>query len=403
MQSLSIAEAQEITFDTSAVPDIHAYLAGLRAHGPIARSKMGVVFALRHQHLELITRDVTRQIETEAKLIQGIVSGPIFDFVKSSMLFSNGDVHLRRRAPVSRTFAFKLMDAMRPKAAALAAELVKARIGLGPIDFVNEIAAQVPARIIADILGIPRGDLPVFMQWIADTAEALGFINLDRRHEIEKSLVAFNDYVAALLAERHSSPQEDFLSEYVVATAQDGELSEAEIRTQIVGLILAGSDTTRGSMCMTLAYLLQHAEQWSAFCADPDGLKRAAVDEGAAFRSGDHGNPPYRRQGFRHRRLSHSRGRSVHHLRTLGSARSIRLCRSRPLRHIPQGPSSMASIFGAGAHRCVGEALARAEMEEALATIARLAPGTRLIGAFPRLLPGAIRQVDRMEVEFIHG
>jgi len=65
MQSLSIAEAQEI--DTSAVPDIHAYLAGLRAHGPIARSKMGVVFALRHQHLELITRDVTRQIETEAK------------------------------------------------------------------------------------------------------------------------------------------------------------------------------------------------------------------------------------------------------------------------------------------------------------------------------------------------
>ena len=56
MQSLSIAEAQEITFDTSAVPDIHAYLAGLRAHGPIARSKMGVVFALRHQHLELITR-----------------------------------------------------------------------------------------------------------------------------------------------------------------------------------------------------------------------------------------------------------------------------------------------------------------------------------------------------------
>ena len=46
MQSLSIAEAQEITFDTSAVPDIHAYLAGLRAHGPIARSKMGVVFAL---------------------------------------------------------------------------------------------------------------------------------------------------------------------------------------------------------------------------------------------------------------------------------------------------------------------------------------------------------------------
>ena len=87
MQSLSIAEAQEITFDTSAVPDIHAYLAGLRAHGPIARSKMGVVFALRHQHLELITRDVTRQIETEAKLIQGIISGPVFDSLNLACCF----------------------------------------------------------------------------------------------------------------------------------------------------------------------------------------------------------------------------------------------------------------------------------------------------------------------------
>ena len=281
MHALSIGEAQEI--DTSVVPDIHAYLAGLRTNGPIARSKMGIIVALRHQHLDLITRDITRQIETEGKLIQGIISGPIFDFIKSSMLFSNGDVHLRRRAPVSRTFAFKLMDAMRPKAAALAAELVEARISLGPIDFVNEIAAQVPARIIADILGIPRGDLPVFMQWIADTTEALGFINLDRRDEIEKSLVAFNDYVAALLADRRASPREDFLSQYVEATVQDGELSKDEARTQIVGLILAGSDTTRGSLCMTLAHLLQHVDQWRAFCADPDGLKRAAVDEGLRF------------------------------------------------------------------------------------------------------------------------
>ena len=401
MHALSIAEAQEI--DTSVVPDIHAYLAGLRTNGPIARSKMGFIVALRHQHLDLITRDITRQIETEGKLIQGIISGPIFDFIESSMLFSNGDVHLRRRAPVSRTFAFKLMDAMRPKAAALAAELVEARIGLGPIDFVNEIAAQVPARIIADILGIPRGDLPVFMQWIADTAEALGFINLDRRDEIEKCLVAFNDYVAALLADRRASPREDFLSQYVEATVQDGELSKDEIRTQIVGLILAGSDTTRGSLCMTLAHLLQHVDQWRAFCADADGLKRAAVDEGLRFDPVIMGIPrivvrDFDLDGYRipaGTLLTISVPSALRDPSVYTDPDQFDIFRKDHPRWHP--------IFGAGAHRCVGEALARVEMEEILATIARLAPGTRLVGAFPRLAPGPIRQVDRMEVEFLGG
>jgi hypothetical protein len=60
MHALSIAEAQEI--DTSVVPDIHAYLAGLRTNGPIARSKMGFIVALRHQHLDLITRPQKCQI-----------------------------------------------------------------------------------------------------------------------------------------------------------------------------------------------------------------------------------------------------------------------------------------------------------------------------------------------------
>lgn len=400
MSARPLSEAPEITLDPSGETDPHAYFKQMRELAPVARTPMGMLIALRHRHLELVTSDATRQLETETKVMQGITSGPIWDISTSGMLFANGEVHRRRRSPVARTFAFKLMDAMRPKAAALAAELVTERIDKGPIDFVGEIAAQIPARIIADILGIPRSDLPVFMQWIADTAESLGFIDLERRSTIEASLVAFNAYVQDLLDNRHATPKGDFLSDYVEATARDGELSEAEIRTQILGLILAGSDTTRGSLCMTLAHLLQHPEQWRAFCADPDGLKKGVVNEGLRYEPIVSGVP---RVALRDLDIDG-------YLAPAGTPVIVSLLSVLRDPDVYASPDSFDitradhprwhPIFGGGAHRCVGEALARAEMEETLATIARLAPNTTLVGDFPRLAPGAIRQVGAMRVAF---
>jgi cytochrome P450 len=396
--ALSLASVPEITIDLQGDP--HVVLKQLRAQAPFARTPLGIVLALHHRHLELITSDATRQIEMETKLMQGITSGPIYDLTASGMLFSNGEVHRRRRAPVARTFAFKLMDAMRPKATAIAEELVRERLGKGSIDFVSEIAAQIPARIIADILGIPRADLPIFMQWIANTAESLGFIEPSRRARIEQSLVDFNAYVEGLLNDRRATPRGDFITEYVQATARDNELNEAEIRTQVLGLILAGSDTTRGSLCMTLAHLLRHPDQWRAFCADPDGLKKGVVNEGLRFDPIISAIPriPLADMEIDGYHVPAGTPVAVSILSALrdpdiyATPDQFDITRTDHPRWHP--------IFGAGAHRCVGEALARAELEETLATIARLAPNTTLVGAFPRLAPGAIRQIDQMQVAF---
>jgi cytochrome P450 len=395
-----LSEAPEINFGPGVEIDPHAYLKAMREQTPIARTPMGLVIALRHRHLELVTSDATRQLETETKVMQGITSGPIWDITTTGMLLANGETHSRRRTPVAKTFAFKLMDAMRPKAAALAAELIEPRIGAGPIDFVNEIAAQIPARIIADILGIPRTDLPVFMKWIADTAASLGFIDLDRREQIEKSLVEFNAYVEGLLEQRRKAPREDFLSDYVRATAKEGALSEAEIRTQILGLILAGSDTTRGSLCLILAHLLKHPEQWRAFRADPDGLKKGVVAEGMRYDPIISGIPRVAKQDLE----------IDGYLVPAGTPIAVSLLSAMRDPEVYANPDRFDitrtdhprwhPIFGGGAHRCLGEALAKAEMEETLATIARLAPNTELIGEVPRPAPGAIRQVGEMRVAF---
>ena len=381
--------------------DLYAQFKRYRAQAPLARGDMGMVFVLRHRHLDLVmSDDVTRQMETEMKVARGITDGPIFELTRSAMLFANGEAHQRRRAPVQRTFAFKLMDAMRPKVAALVSELVRERLGSGPIDFLGEIATQIPARIIAEILGIPRSDLPVFLTWIADTGEAIGLVDPARRAQVEASLTAFAAYVDGLLEARRRSPAGDFLSEYVATTARDEQLSAVEIRTQIIGLILAGSDTTRGSLCMTLAQLLNHPSQWRAFGEDPDGLKKGVVSEGlryepvvqsllrVAVRDFDI-------DGYHVPARAIVQPSLVSMLRdeeTYAEPDRFDITRTDHPRWHP--------IFGAGPHRCVGEALARAELEETLAAIVRLAPKTTLAGDFPKLLPHPVRQVDQMRVTF---
>lgn len=379
--------------------DVYDYFRDRREEGPLLRMGLGVL-ALRARHVDLITSDATRQIETETKVMQGVVDGPIFDFIDQVMLFANGDAHARRRGPIARTFAFKLIEAVRPKAAAVAADLIEELRGSGPVDFLNDIAAQIPARIIADVLGIPRTDLPVFMRWIRDTSEAIGFIDLEHRPRIEASLTEFNAYVDGLLADRRANPVDDFLSDYVAATQASGDMSEGEIRAQIVGLILAGSDTTRNAMCMTLHQLLRHPDQWRAFVGDPDGLKKAVVEEGLRFEPVVSAIP----------RLALRDIEIDHFIVPAGSILAVSILSVLRDSDVYDRPDAFDILrtdqprwhlaFGAGAHRCAGEALARIELEETLATIARMAPNMRVLDPSPKLRPGAIRSVDQMTVDF---
>ncbi|HVY90118.1 MAG TPA: cytochrome P450 [Hyphomonadaceae bacterium] len=392
-----------IEWETMQGRSAYDFFRDLREKTPLVRVPVGMghmVLALRARSIDLIVSEATRQIETETKMMQGIFNGPIYDFTANVLLFSNGDVHRRRRQPIARTFAYKLMEAMRGKAAATAAELVNERLGKGPIEFVKDIAEQIPARIIADVLGIPRSDLPVFMKWIGDTSESIGFVDLERRAQIEQSLTEFNAYVDGLLADRRANPRNDFLSDYCAATAASGELSEAEIRAQVVGLILAGSDTTRNSMCMILFELLRHPDQWQALCADPDGLKKKAVDEGLRYQPVVSGIPRVAVNDMEVEGYQIPAGALIS-VSIISSLRDPEVYAEPEVFNIHRTDHPRwTPVFGAGAHRCAGEALARVELEETLATIARLAPNTKVLGEAPVLQPGAIRSVEKMTVAF---
>jgi cytochrome P450 family 103 len=380
--------------------DIYRFVRHLRETSPLAQGPFNQVIALHHRHFELITSPSTRQWEDEFLLEQGITTGPIYESNRNGVLFANGDAHTRRRTPLARTFAFKLMDSMRPRITAIVSGMVRKHLGKPSVDFLNEIAAILPALIIAEVLGVPESDLPVFLQFIPAAAESLAPIAPGRREPIERSLTDFQAYVQNLINVRRQKPADDFLSRLVAETDKALELTETEVREQVAALIVAGSDTTRGTLCMTLSTLLQHPEQWKAFCADPDRLKRNVVQEGLRFEPVVGGIPRIATEDLdidghnvpSGSILVFSVISALRDPETYASPETFNIHRTDHPKWHP--------IFGAGAHRCLGEALARAELEEALVAIARLAPNTSLIGAPPKLSDIGLRQVDQMQVRF---
>ncbi|MEZ5922044.1 MAG: cytochrome P450 [Parvularculaceae bacterium] len=401
--SSSAEEKEPVLVDAvQSYEDPHPYLKAAREKGAVGVNDLGVYIVFKHKYMDmLLDNSNTRQFELEGMMLRGITSGPLYDFYDKVMLFSNGDIHKRRRMPMVRTFAYKLMDGVRPRVREIAAEIIEAHKGKGEVNFLDAFSRALPARIIAEIIGAPPEDWPQFTKWVAAAARGIGFFQNEELPEIDAGVAALVDYVDKLLKERGQSPREDFLTSYAQATATAGDLSEAEVRAQMAGVILAGSDTTRTGTASILSQLLQHPDQWAMVVADPDRWKKPAVEEGLRYDPPVGSVPRFSLREMEIEGVTIPEGRVVS-MSVLSGLRDPEVYPDPERFDITRENLPRWNIaFGGGAHRCLGEALARAEMEESIATIARLAPNTRIIGKPPTIKgSAAIRHIDAMTVEF---
>jgi cytochrome P450 len=382
--------------------DPHGIFRRYRHLTPLLRRENAGYIAIRAADMEPLAFDPrTRQIETEQLTVRGIHSGPLVELWSNSMLFSNGGEHRRRRAPMSRAFAFKLIEEMRPRIRAAAAHIIEQHLQAGELDLLGDFASLIPARIIASVLGIPEADVPHFTELVYSVSRSLslsyGQAEIEGMQESARQLMR---YVDELLGPRGTALNNEFLASYLKTVTEAGSLSAAEILSQIVTLIIAGSDTTRGAIAVQVALLLQHREQWDAVCADA-ALIPGAVSESLRYEPVVGSIPRFTLDDIELDGYVVPRN-SILSLSTLSAMRdpnqhadpdcfNIRRT-DHPRRHL---------IFGLGVHRCLGEVLARAELEESLAALVSLLPQLELTGKPPSLQGhGGIRRIDGMRVRW---
>jgi hypothetical protein len=377
----------------------HDFMAAARAQGPFAKDEFGIVSAFSARHLNLFSDERwTRQIEREGMLLSGVTQGPMFDFISNSLLFQNGQRHRDMRGPLVRTFAHKVIAGMRPAIRARAEAMVKALVGQGEVDFVAGFAGPFPAGVIAAILGVPEEDAPRFTAHVYSAIRGLSLVSPDIRAESDADLTHLTDYVEGLLDARRDRGPRDFMADYLDRMAE-GPLDAVEIRTQMVTLVMAGADTTRGGLASTLSQLLQNPDQWALVTDYPDKWLPGAVAEGLRY------DPVI---GSLPRIVTDPRevdgvlfpAGAVVATSMLTALRDPEVYSDPDRFDITRSDHPrLHPVFGSGPHRCLGEALARIELEEGIGAMARHAPHVAPTGPPLRMRGyGAVRQISDLRV-----
>lgn len=404
----NVVEMPSVSADTgmvripfkSLMADPHGMFRAARKLGPVASFSDGSAMVLRASDVQRLLGDPrTRQLGIEGYQAAGVSEGPFLAWARESLLMSHGQDHIRRRTPLARAFAYPLMNALRPSIRLAAQRLVTDWTPGTPIDLRDSFATQLPARTIAEILGASEADVPDFTALVYRMTKGLAFGTRPEDFEdIHAATAQLNDYVNDLLEARRANPRDDFLSAYVARTDKAGDLSPTEIIAQIVTVIVGGADTTRAAMTALVSLLMDHRVQWDMVCADP-ALAAGAVAEGLRYEPSIGALPLFTLEPVEASGIVVP-AHSVLVLSMMSAMRDDALY-SDPDRfdiHRTDHPR-LHLVFGGGPHRCLGEALARAELEEGLIALTQAWPDLRRVGPPVRMTgAGGIRSVSELLV-----
>ena len=397
---LVAARAPLIVDPATLAEDPHARFAELRENHALIQLGEGQYMALRAEHvLPLLTDPRTTQIEGKDYVrLRGIPDGATARLLRDLFLFANGDAHRSRRGLFGRSFAHSTMRDMQTEIRSVADAIVSDLPRGTSFDFVARMAARVPADMIAGILGLPRADAPYFASRVCELAPAVAPIYPIEDHQrIEEAAGQLFDYVGDHMVDRLVAPRDDMLSSLVASWHASQEIPFDSLVHQVLGIIIGGTDTTRAAFAMLVALLLDHPERWTAIRDDPS-LIHGAVSEAMRFDPSVGSIPRFTTADLEIGDITLPAGVAVL-ASTMSAMRDPTLYLDPDRFDIRRDHPRLHPVFGNGPHRCIGQMLARLEMQEGLAALISAAPGIELETA-PRMTGfGGIRQITPMLVQ----
>ena len=303
------------------------------------------------------------------------------------MLTKDDPAHARLRRIVAGAFSSRHIAELMDTISQIARRTVRRAAELGEFDFVTEVASPYPLEIICRMMGVPLAHLDAVSR-CADTIMSLGDPELiPRGSDPALAILEASDELAALvrdLAEhRRRRPADDLVTALVTSNADGEALTDAELVSFFILLLVAGSESTRNTLTHAVVALTEHPDQRAAWLADP-GVTATAVDELIRWATPVNWT---RRTATEDTELA---GQPI----AAGEKLALLYCSANfdeevfedPFRFdLRRSPNPHLSFGAAGPHFCLGAHLARREIAALMEELLAVLPGLEATGEPDRI------------------
>ena len=380
----------------------------IRAAGPLTLpSRPAVVFAghadclavLRHPAASSDRRNATMVADRLAEMARRF-PGTSLPYTSPSFLFLDAPDHTRLRRLVSSAFTPHVISRLRPLLTALIDDLIDAAAERGSLDALSDLAYPVPVAAICALLGVPQRDEPRIHAWSELLARSLDpMIALTGEMDPEAPVRMraggeLREYMRELARRRRRDPGDDLLSGLIRASdglsgdggpsdggPSEGGLTEDEVISTCVLLLIAGHETTVNLIANGALALLRAPDQWAALADDPARGPRV-VEETLRY------DPPVHLVGRVAREEMHVGGvvlpPGAFALLLIGGTGRDPDLTPHPDSFDPDRAEVRTLSFGMGPHFCIGAPLARLEGRLVLSRLTQRVVGAELIDEVPR-------------------
>ena len=400
------AEQIVLTLLTNPPQDPYPLYARLREVGPIHRASVAPFWTMcRYDDISKLMKErrFIRDVD-DTRRRSGQATDLERPFTRSQQhwfVFTNPPEYQPKRALYNTAFNRSYVDTLRPWLTSFVDELLDKAEERGEIEVIKDFGFELTVRVICQVLGVPRENADLLIDW-ADMVEG-AFEPLATEHfkaEADRRTVKLEAFLRDLVAKARRDPGDDLIGRLISAD-KEGQISEDELIANVPLVFSAGIDTTTHFIGNAVHSFMRNRDQWELFLTDPDGLVKNAVEELIRYDSSVQSSPPLRlaSEDIEIGGVTIAKGDGV--IPFFGAAHRDPDRYENPDKLDITRKDIHTLAFGGGLHICLGQHLARAEAQVALAQLAKRFPEMQLTGPEPtwRLHGANNRTLDKLFVE----